>query len=307
MKTMIARRVFLAVMPVLFLAGPVSAETRIADSRGEQVFETVPQRVVVLNWSLAEQLIELDLTPVGIADPGGYRDWVARPPLPEGVADVGKRNAPNAERIAALAPDLILLGDDQEGLIPQLSAIAPVLQFQMFREDHDNAAAARRGYLDLGDFFGRRDLAESRLAAMDARLADHGHELNAAFDGTPPKVTIIRFMDDKRVVIYGANGMPEAAMAAMGLTSGYPVPASRWGLEFKPVTELAAIDAGLVLSIEPFAAADELFPTPLWQAMPFVQAGRFASLPPQWTYGGAMSIGLIGDAIFEALMAYRRQ
>lgn len=294
----------LGALPLL-AGGRARAATRIADSAGEREFDAVPRRLVALNWALAEQLIELEAPPVGIADPAGYTEWVARPALPADIADVGKRDAPNLERIAGLAPDAVLIAGEQSAFRPRLEPIAPVLHFDPFRENHDNAAVARATLLDLGGLLERRDLAESKLAAMDARLAALKAEIADAYDGNPPRVTLIRFIDDKRVVIYTANGMPAAALEALGLHSAYPAPPSRWGLAFKPVTELAVIDEGLVLHIEPFPAAGELFPTALWQAMPFVAEGRFGSLPTLWTYGGAMSIGRIGEAIAAELL-FRR-
>jgi iron complex transport system substrate-binding protein len=58
----------------------------------------------------------------------------------------------------------------------------------------------------------------------------------------------------------------------------------------------------VVLAIEPFSHAEAAFDAPLWQAMPFVKAGRFGSIPPVWTYGGALSVGYLGDAIADAML-----
>lgn len=286
-----------------FAAGAM--RTAAADTEGQRAFERAPSRVIALNWALAEQVVELGVPIVGVADPAGYAQWVMHPPLPDGVADVGQRDAPNLERIAALAPDVILTAGEQSVFRARLETIAPVLHFEPFREDHDNAAAARRIFLDLADLLDRRSVAEDKLAAMDARLADLRDRIAVAYDGAPPEVTVVRFLDAKRVVVYGDNGMPAAALNGLGMVSRYPLAASRWGLAFKPVTELAAIDRGLVLHIEPFAAAGQLFASRLWQAMPFVAEDRFAALPPLWTYGGAMSIGRIAEAVASEVLARR--
>jgi len=37
--------------------------------------------------------------------------------------------------------------------------------------------------------------------------------------------------------------------------------------------------------------------------MPFVREGRLHALPPTWTYGGALSVGYLAQAIVEALIA----
>lgn len=304
-----ARRAFLSAL--ILAAGlcslPVPAgasEPRsISDTRGPHSFETAPQRVISLNWAQTEQLLGLDIVPLGVADPKGYADWVAVPPIPTASVDVGKREAPNLERILGLQPDLLLLGGQQAAFVEHLEPVAPVLQFELFDEDHDNAAAIRQNFLDLATLLDRRDLAEARLAEMDAKLAGLKAEIAAAYPGGVPKVTLVRFIDDKRVVISGTNGMPEAAMKALGLETGFPVENSRWGIAFKPVTALASIGDGYVMHIEPFEKGQLLFGTALWQEMPFVKAGRFRTLPPLWTYGGALSVGRIGEEIARALLA----
>ncbi|UUX51080.1 ABC transporter substrate-binding protein [Nisaea acidiphila] len=286
--------------PVPLFAGEARS---ITDARGPHSFASAPERVISLNWALTEQLISLGIAPVGVADPEGYSNWVAVPAIPEASVDIGKREAPNLERILGLQPDLLLLGGQQSAYVQHAEAVAPALQFQLYSEDHDNAAAIRDNFLALGTLFDRRALAEQKLAEMDRNLARLRDEIAAAYPDGAPKVTLVRFIDDKRVVISGKNGMPEAAMNALGLKSGYPTENSRWGIAFKPVTALAAIKEGYVLHMEPFEKGDQLFNTELWHEMPFVKSDRFRTLPTLWTYGGALSIGRIGEQIAETLMA----
>ncbi|MEM6358116.1 MAG: ABC transporter substrate-binding protein, partial [Pseudomonadota bacterium] len=132
------------------LAEPIEIE----DGRGVQTIEAAPERVVVLNWALTEQLLSLGIEPVGAADIDGYNTWVVRPPIPDGVSDTGLRHAPNFEQIASLSPDLILLGDLQRDFASLLERIAPVLQFRLFDEAHDNAAVSRSTFLEFARLFG---------------------------------------------------------------------------------------------------------------------------------------------------------
>ncbi|WP_193187336.1 ABC transporter substrate-binding protein [Nisaea sediminum] len=305
----LARRAFLGsllasagatALPATLLAR--SART-ITDSRGSRAFSSVPERVVSLNWALTEQLIELGVTPAGVADPEGYAQWVAYPPIPKASVDVGKRETPNLERILGLQPDLLLLGGQQANYADHAEAIAPTLHFELFSEDHDNEAAVRANFLELGTLFDRRGLAERKLAEMDAKLERLKRDIADTFPDGAPKLTIVRFIDDKRVVISGTNGLPEAAMNALGLETGYPIENSRWGIAFKPVTALAEIEDDYVMHMEPFPKGDQLFDTALWREMPFVKAGRFRTLPTLWTYGGALSIGRIAQQITKALLA----
>lgn len=292
-------------LALTFAAGTAAAVT-ITDSRGSQEFTEPPERVIPLEWSLIEQVIELGITPVAVADPEAYRTWVGAPVLPAEVADAGLRQEPNLERIAELDPDVILVADDQITMVPTLERIAPVLHFDTFSAAHDNAEAARDTFLELARLFDREALAVEKLADRDARIAALAEAIKTRFEGDPPPVSIIRFADEARVRLYGSNAMPVHALEALGLESGIDQPPTKWGLSTRKTEELAERTEGIVLHIEPFPQGEDLFDRPLWQAMPFVQEGRFGSLPPSWTYGGAMSIGYLAETIAEALLAWPR-
>ena len=95
----------------------------------------------------------LGMAPVGAADMKGYDTWVAAP-RPRGMKDVGSRQSPSLERIAALRPDLIVVPDYRSTKnLSQLKKIAPVLVTHPYpatrepvrRDGHGLPAAGRRG------------------------------------------------------------------------------------------------------------------------------------------------------------------
>ncbi|MBL1378705.1 iron-siderophore ABC transporter substrate-binding protein [Zobellella sp. CGMCC 1.18722] len=279
----------------------------VSDSLGRHEFATVPQRVVALNWAAAEHLLELGVTPLAVADTAGYREWVVQPALPAGVEDVGMRQEPNLERLAELKPDLILSGDQQRDLLPRLSQIAPVLHFDSFSSEHNNAEAARRVFLTLARVLDREARAEQRLAALEQGFEQLRARLHAHFGDPLPRVTVVRLMDSSHVRIYGDNGMPQYALERLGIAPALEVPVSQWGQVQKKLTDLGAIRDGVVLYIEPFPEADKLFATPLWRAMPFVRTGRLAAAPSTWTYGGVMSLGYLADNLSQALLSMPKE
>ncbi|MEM9605192.1 MAG: ABC transporter substrate-binding protein [Pseudomonadota bacterium] len=294
--------VFVPLFLLAVLALPAHG-ARVVDSQGERVFDAVPQRVVALSWSQVEQLISLDIAPVGVADPDGYNAWVVEPTLPAEVADVGQRHQPNFERIAELAPDVIVVSDDQIDFKKKLERIAPVVHFDSFSEDHDNVAFSRASYLALAELFERQTLAEARLDAQDARIAELAEAVQAHFGGTLPKATVVRFLDRKRAAVYGDNGMTTHVMEAFGFESEYPIGPSTWGLAIKKVPDLGRVETGYLLHILPFDQQDRLFATRLWQSMPFAKHDRVVTLPSVWTYGGALSVGRIAELIADAMLA----
>lgn len=166
------RSVIVGILALLCSSQMAVGEIEIVDAQGTHRFNAPPERIVTLSWALAEQVIELGVNPVAVADVDGYRTWVVQPAVPDGVANTGLRDSPNFERIAEVSPDVILIGDRQAAFIPQLSRIAPVLHFEVFSEDHDNPALARETYLTLARLLRREAHARARLAALDIRLAD---------------------------------------------------------------------------------------------------------------------------------------
>ncbi|MHA7827188.1 MAG: iron-siderophore ABC transporter substrate-binding protein [Roseovarius sp.] len=264
--------------------------------------EAAPQRVVSLSWALTELLIELDAPPVGAADVEGYRQWVAEPAVPDSVADVGLRNEPNFERIAALAPDLILASDQQADLVPLLERIAPVFHVESFDSGQDNAAVSRQTFLQLADRLGRREAALARLDQLDARIRAAGERVDDHFGENVPFVLPIRLLTPTTLRLLGENSMAKAALDAMGLVHPAPGEATDWGFVQRRVEELATFEDVIVLQIGPFAQKHALEETSMWRFMPFVQEGRFAQTRRVWTFGGVFSLGYLADAFAEALL-----
>ncbi|WP_020681805.1 iron-siderophore ABC transporter substrate-binding protein [Marinobacterium rhizophilum] len=286
---------------VMLFARPGFA-AEVEDSLGVHHFAQPAQRVVTLNWGATEEVIELGVTPVGIAEIQGYRDWVVRPVIKGDSVDVGTRAEPNIERIAELTPDLIVVGTMQRDMVERLSRIAPVLYFDNYRIDHDNHQAVLKAFRQLARALGRETAAEQRLVHRAARLEELKRQLHSHYGDSLPNVTAVRFIDTAHVRVYGDNSMAQVALQALGLASALPLPRSTWGQTQKAITDLAVIDDGILLYIEPFTKADALFSMPLWQIMPFVRNQHIAAVEPVWTYGGALSVQYLAEAFCHALL-----
>lgn len=268
----------------------------------QSVRADAPERIVALSWALAEVVLELDVVPIGIADVDGYRTWVRQPILPSEVLDLGLRNEPNLERLAALAPDLILASDQQVDLVPRLEQIAPVMLVRSFDSAQDNAAVSRETVRSIARILGREVLAEERLSRLDAQIAAAGARVRKHFDKNVPPILPIRFLTTETLRLHGANSMAKAAIDAMGLEHAAPGEPTSWGFVQKRVEELAAFEEAIVLHIAPFPELEELQATRMWQFMPFVRENRHAEVRPVWTFGGAFSIGHLAEAFADALL-----
>ena len=283
------------------------ADYQVEDSEGVKTIKAQPVRVAALNWDIAEQVIELGVTPVAVPDIAGYSDWVVQPAIPEGVADIGTRTEPNFSALKKLNPDVILIASPQKDLQERLSEIAPVFYYQTYSEQHSNAAAAIENFKKIAQLLGKEEQANNKLAAMDARIAVLKAELAKAYPGDKPKVTSFRFASTTSVYIYGDNSIPQYALEQLGFENAMDLPASQWGISQKRMTELKKVKNGIALYFEPFPYRDKLNQSPIWKSMPFVRNGQFSPVEASWSYGGAMSILYNAEAMAQSLLTLAEQ
>ena len=283
------------------------ADYQVEDSEGVKTIKAQPVRVAALNWDIAEQVIELGVTPVAVPDIAGYSDWVVQPAIPEGVADIGTRTEPNFSALKKINPDVILIASPQKDLQERLSEIAPVFYYQTYSEQHSNAAAAIENFKKIAQLLGKEEQSNNKLAAMDARIAVLKAELAKAYPGDKPKVTSFRFASTTSVYIYGDNSIPQYALEQLGFENAMDLPASQWGISQKRMTELKKVKNGIALYFEPFPYQDKLNQSPIWKSMPFVRNGQFSPVEASWSYGGAMSILYNAEAMAQSLLTLAEQ
>lgn len=125
-----------ALIFTLLLSGYVSAHAasayplQVNGSNGMTTIKSKPQRIVVLEFGLMDELDLLGIKPVGYGQnypgEGGIPDYLK--PMAETAVGVGARDIPNLEAIAKLKPDLIL-GEAAylSNINSQLNKIAPTV------------------------------------------------------------------------------------------------------------------------------------------------------------------------------------
>ena len=104
----------------------------VTDSFGKHRLQKPPERIVVTDWTLLEQILELGIVPVGAPELERYRHYVKQPILPNGIADIGLRSSPDLKTLRSLKPGAIIVGTDQKSLARPFSLIAPVFYYNNF-------------------------------------------------------------------------------------------------------------------------------------------------------------------------------
>lgn len=258
-----------------------------------------PERIVAIDWGLAATLLSLGVTPLGVAETGLYRSWVAEPVLPPEVRDIGLRTAPNLEFLATLQPDLIVVTRQSENARSLLRRIAPILTIDLFTDDRrplDHALAAVR---ELGTAFGRHDEAARLLGRLDQTMTDARRRIG----GFARPVLAIGFMDARHVRVYGRGSLFADVFDRIGLTSAWHGPTNVWGFSLADIAELAAYADSQILVIGPTPpeVARSLDRPGLWRALPFVGDGRVTHIAPAWAFGDVTAAGRFAGLVAEAL------
>lgn len=296
-------RVMFSLVFFLNLIGLSSARAYVVhDSRGEHQLDVVPQRVVVLDWNLLENVIELGITPIATADIESYNDWVVKPAIPPQTIDLGNRSEPNLEKMSSLQPDIILVSERHLPIISQLERIAPVLYYSNFTAQDNDAEQAIEQFRQLGELFQRSELATQKLEQMDEKLNELQASLSQHFSAGLPPVVLMRFANLTSTFLYTERSIPQYVIERLGLTNPLPQPPAQWGIVQKPIAELQHIKQGMVLYILPFNQQAQLDKSILWKAMPFVRNGHVGAVPSVWSYGGAISIQYMAEAVAQTLI-----
>lgn len=280
----------------------VYAEIRIEDSSGEKIFEKAPIRIASLNWELTENLIELGVSPIAIADSKGYEEWVTKPALPSSTHDIGDRSEPNLEKLSQLKPDMILIGAALKGIQSRLEKIAPVVFFDTYKKGHNNSESVDKTFLTIATLLNKEEIAKKKLTQRAEVYEQLNSRLQNAFPEGLPKVASMRFANITSAYVYGDNSMPQFALEALGIENALSLKKTQWGVTQKKIKFLRSVDNNVLLYFQPFYEEAKLNASPLWQAMPFVQNKHVASVSSTWTYGGAMSLQYLAEAMTEALL-----
>ena len=117
--------------------GPARAATRTVDGTlGSVTLHGTPTRIVALEFSFVDDLVQVGVKPIGIADDNDPTRII--PPVKAKLGpytSVGLRQTPNLETIASLHPDLIIADATRHvNIYHQLQAIAPTIALDSLQE-----------------------------------------------------------------------------------------------------------------------------------------------------------------------------
>ncbi|MCW9445088.1 Fe(3+)-hydroxamate ABC transporter substrate-binding protein FhuD [Klebsiella oxytoca] len=255
--------------------------------RGARAAEVDPQRIVALEWLPVELLLALGVTPYGVADIPNYRLWVNEPALPDSVIDVGLRTEPNLELLTQMKPSFLVWSAGYGPAAEKLARIAPGRGFT-FSDGKRPLMMAQQSLSEMADLIGRQQEAKRHLAEFDALM----ESLRPRFArrGDRP-LLMITLLDTRHVLVFAHNCLFQEVLDRFAIKNAWQGETTFWGSVTVGIDRLAAYRDADVICFDHGNAREmaQLTATPLWQAMPFVRAGRFQSVPAVWFYGATLS------------------
>jgi len=261
---------------------------RITDSHGKWAFDSPPKRIAVINWTITEQLLELDVLPVAVADIDGFKKAAPQTLVPSGIVDLRSRSTPDLKKLKTSKPELIIIGYSQRDLMRVLSHIAPVMYFNNFSRRKNNAERADEHFLKMAKLFGKTTFAKQKLAIRDEKIAALKLKLAQHYKmNIPPNISIVNLGEDKSAWLYSTNSMPYYAAQKLGFVQDYPHKPTKLGVQ-QISTEKLSDFANCTLYLNS-TAVQQL-------------SSCSAELATTFSFGGAMSLLYLAESITDGLL-----
>jgi iron complex transport system substrate-binding protein len=282
-----------------------SGFTAVTHAMGVTCAPENAQRVVALEWTYVENLLALGVQPVGVADIEGYGSWVQVPlALDESVTNVGTRQEPNLEAIAALNPDVILAVGFRSGQnYEALNAIAPTLVFDPYPTDITHYEEMLTTFSTIGTVVGREAEAQAVLDDLNAHFAAAQAALETAGRTGETFILAQSFMSSEVPTfrLFTENALAVQVLEQIGLQNAWddaPQPSGFSTVDFEAFANIGETNF-FYIAQDDYQAT--LIESPLWNGLPFVQSERAYWLGGDvWLFGGPLSMELLIDTVLEA-------
>jgi iron complex transport system substrate-binding protein len=259
-------------------------------------------RVAAIDWAMLETAMALGVVPVAATELIQFRKTAEEPVLPQHVADLGLRGAPNFELLYLLNPELILISPFYAQYESRLKAIAPLVSLPFYVSGEPPFEKALAAVSSLGTQLGRSTEAKAVIEQTQQTLDDLRRSL-AHFADRPTYV--INVGDARHFRAFGADSMFGDVLSRLGLTNAW-ADVSRFTFAAPvPLENLAANpDARIVIvSDVPVEARSAFNNSVIWNSLKPVRENRVFMLGNVNPYGGITAgmrfAGLLSAALLS--------
>lgn len=256
----------------------------ITENNSQLKFEKTPERIVALEYSFVDALVNMGITPVGIADDNDPQRII--PQLREKMGQyesVGTRSQPSLEAISALKPDLIIADVDRhQAVYADLQKIAPTIILNSRKGTFDELLA-QAGF--IAQVVGKSDEMQQKIATLKAKIKQVSSELPAG------QKVLLGNSREKSFTVYSDASFSGGVLKALGLQ----LPDLKGKAYEEMIFERVLAEQPQWLFIAHFRGDGESLvrtweKNPLWQSIPAVKDKQVGEVQPNvW----ARSRGLI--------------
>ncbi|MDQ1914908.1 iron-siderophore ABC transporter substrate-binding protein [Paenibacillus sp. GD4] len=279
---------------------------------GTTDLEAAPKKIVALEWVYAEDLLALGIQPAGVADIAGYKKSVnVKPALEASVVDVGTRQEPNLETIAAIKPDLIIgVSFRHKAIYDKLKGIAPTIMFEPYPPENgpNQYQEMEETFLTIADAVDKKTAAQDVLKKLNDSYAQAGEKLKKAGKNGTEFVLVQGFSskDVPTIRAFTENSMASQIMGKIGLKNAYKSSKfEAYGFATTNVEALPAVQKAnffYVVTEEDNIFTKQLKDNPVWKGLDFVKENRTYSLGgATWLFGGPISAQVFVDQVTTLL------
>ena len=327
MKKSLKSLLFLALFAVLLVGcsskkeedkaidkGKAEGNITITGVNGEVTLDEPAKKIVVLEWTYAEDLLAVGIQPIGMADIQEYHNWVnIDAELSKDVADVGGRQEPNLEAIAALEPDLIIgTSFRHDGMIADLEKIAPTVIFNPYPEDEkmDLYQEMITTFNEIAKAVDKKDEAKQVLADLDVKYEEAKKTIDSADLKTKDVVLTLAYSGPQapEIRVFTPNSMASIILSKIGLNNIHvPDQFEVFGSSTYNVEGLTKYEnANYLYSVQ---SEDNIYENQfkdnaVWKNLNFVKEDRLYDLGGDtWLYGGPLSAETLLNKITSTMVS----
>ncbi|MFJ7936811.1 ABC transporter substrate-binding protein [Sporosarcina sp. NPDC096371] len=327
MKKYLKSLFFLAIVSVLLIGcssknegdkvadtGKEQESVTITGVNGEVTLDKAAKKVVVLEWTYAEDLLAVGVQPVGMADIEEYHNWVnIDAELSADVVNVGGRQEPNLEAIAALEPDLIIgTSFRHDGMVADLEKIAPTVIFNPYPEDEkmDLYQEMITTFNEIAKAVDKTDEAKQVLADLDAKYDEAKTKIENANLKTKDVILTLAYTGPQapEVRVFTPNSMASQIIEKIGLKNVHiPDQFELYGSSTFNVEGLTKYEDANYLYIvqdNDNIYEKQLKDNAVWKNLNFVKEDRLFDLGGDtWLYGGPLSAETLLNKITTTMVS----
>ena len=276
----------------------------IQHAMGETCVPLNPQRIVTIDYTTLEAVLELNQKPVG-----SPLDFVIPSLDKEGIVDLGDIDAINLELVLALKPDLILGLENSTAPYSQLSQIAPTLLL-----DFEHSGEWKEDFASVGEVLGKSEEVDRVMSDYYQRAKEFQQKING--DPSETTVSIVRIYPT-HINLYTKSGFIGTVLEDAGLSRP---PSQDLNLEetksltgdgiqytvSKEVIDKADGDVIFVVVTSWHTKAQNLLASlkadPLWAKLKAVQKGKVYEVGDYWIGTGAIAANAVLDDLEKYLI-----